>query len=137
MLDDLTGTIHEDAETETELLEGLRVLARVTALCSELSVDVDHARPFFFSMNTPMRYVGGPNPDGEYHLGMIDGERRYRIRGRRGTSRYLGFQVLAGSGLVPRRQAAYVSDRDLTLGADGSFELLLAQQAPSREDLGR
>src|SRR6185295_4754985 len=128
MLDDLTRIIEEDAEDEVELLEGLRVLARITGLCVELSVDVDDQRPRFFSMNTPMRYVGGPNPDGEYHLAMIDGGRRYRLRGRRGSTRYLGIQVLAGRGLTPRRQAAYVSDRDLALAADGSFELLLAQR---------
>ena len=137
MLDDLTQIVREDAETDVELAEGLRVLARVTALCSELSVDVDLDRPRFFSMNTPMRYVGGPNPDGEYHLGMIDGGRRYRIRGRRGTVRYLGFQVLAGRGMTPRRMAAYVSDRDLALAPDGSFELLLSEREPARDELGR
>ncbi len=83
MLDDLTETIEEDAETELELLEGLRVLGRVTALCSELSLDVDAQSPWFFSMNTEARLVGGPNPDGEYLLAMIDGRHRYRVSGRR------------------------------------------------------
>jgi hypothetical protein len=83
-----------------------------------------------------MRYIGGPNPDGEYHLGMIDGERRYRIRGRRGTVCYLGFQVLAGRGLVPRRMAAYVSDRDLRLDSAGAFDMVLAREQPPLEQLG-
>ncbi|HTF33250.1 MAG TPA: DUF1214 domain-containing protein [Myxococcota bacterium] len=136
MLDNMTKMIQEDAETEIELLEGLRVLARATALCSELSIDVDYECPYFFSMNTRMRYIGGPNPDGEYHLGMIDGERRYRIRGLRGTACYLGFQVLAGRGLMPRRMAGYVSDRDLRLHADGSFGIVLAREEPAPEQLG-
>jgi hypothetical protein len=136
MLDHMTKMVQEDAENETELLEGLRVLARATALCSELSVDVDYECPYFFSMNTRMRYVGGPNPDGEYHLGMIDGGRRYRIRGHRGTVCYLGFQVLAGRGLAPRRMAGYVSDRDLRLDSAGSFEIVLAQTQPPAEELG-
>lgn len=135
MLDDMTRVIEEDAESELELLEGLRVLARITALCAELSVDVDHELPFFFAMNTPLRYVGGPNPDGEYHLAMIDGTRRYRILGQRGSSAYLGFQILAGRGLVPRRQAAYVSDRDLAILPSGDFELVLAQQKPPPHEL--
>lgn len=130
MLDDLTRIVEADAETELELIEGLRALARITALCAELSVDADHERPFFFSMNTPVRYVGGPNPDGAYHLAMIDGRRRYRIRGRRGSSSYLGFQVLAGTGLTPRRMAAYLSDRDLPILPDGDFEILLSQHEP-------
>ena len=113
MLDDMTATIEADAETELELLEGLRVLGRVTALCSELSLDVDAEAPCFFAMSTEARLIGGVNPDGEYPLAMIDGRYRYRVRGRRGTTAYLGFQVLAGVGLTPRRMAAYVSDRDL------------------------
>ena len=138
MLDDMTRAIEQDAETELELIEGLRVLARVTALCSELSVDVDHEHPFFFDMNGPMRLVGGPNPDGAYHLAMIDGQHRYRIRGRRGTSAYLGFQVLAGRGLAPRRMAAYVSDRDLAVLPDGDFELVLrAPRAAAARAAGR
>ncbi len=81
MLDDLTASVEAEAETELELLEGLRVLGRATALCSELSLDVDAERPWFFSMNTPARLIGGPNPDGEYFLGMIDGRHRYRVGG--------------------------------------------------------
>jgi hypothetical protein len=131
MLDDMTAAIESEAETERELLEGLRVLGRITALCSELSLDVDVASPWFFDMDTEARFVGGPNPDGEYLLGMIDGGRRYRVSGRRGTTAYLGLQVLAGVGLTPRRQAAYVSDRDLMLSDDGSFELVLAASPPT------
>jgi len=134
MLDDLTATIEEDAETELELLEGMRVLARITALCAELSVDVDAEAPWFFSMNSEARLVGGPNPDGDYFLAMIDGRRRYRVSGRRGTSAYLGFQVLAGVGLTPRRMAAYVSDSDLVVADDGTFAFVLATEEPTTEE---
>jgi len=135
MLDDLTETIETDAETELELLEGLRVLARTTALASEISLDVDPASPWFFSMNTEVRYLGGPAPDGEYFLAMIDGRSRYRVSGQRGTTAYLGFQVLAGVGLTPRRMGAYVSDRDLQLSADGEFTFVLATDEPAAEEL--
>ena len=135
MLDDLTQTVETDAETELELLEGLRVLGRVTALCSELSLDVDPAAPWFFSMNSPSRLVGGPNPDGEYFLAMIDGHHRYRISGRRGTSCYLGFQVLAGTGLAPRRMATYVSDGDLIVHDDDTFSFVLASEEPTAREL--
>ncbi len=135
MLDDMTAVIEADAETELELLEGLRVLGRITALCSELSLDVDAPAPWFFDMSTEARLIGGVNPDGEYYLAMINGKHRYRVRGRRGTSAYLGFQVLAGVGLTPRRMAAYVSDRDLGLGADGSFSFVFAAQEPTVAEL--
>jgi hypothetical protein len=131
VLEDMTTMVTTESETELELLEGLRVLGRVTALCSELSLDVDPQAPWFFSMNSEARLVGGPNPDGEYHLAMIDGRHRYRITGARGTATYLGFQVLAGRGLTPRRQAAYVSDTQLRVDESGSFSLVLATEEPS------
>jgi hypothetical protein len=131
MLDDLGKQVQAEAETELELIEGLRVLARVTALSAEVSLDVDVEKPWFFSMDTEARYVGGPNPDGEYHLAMIDGRHAYRIRGRRGTVAYLGFQVLAGVGVTPRRQAAYLSDHQLDLDADGGFDFVLSATRPA------
>jgi hypothetical protein len=136
MLDDMTTMVHEDAETELELVEGMRVLARITALCSELSVDIDVTRPWFFPMVTEARYVGGPNPDGEYYLAMISGAHRYRVTGNRGSSAYLGFQILAGTGLMPRRQAAYLSDRDLVTTPDGGFSVVVAASKPSTDELG-
>jgi hypothetical protein len=136
MLDDMTSMVTQDAETELELIEGLRVLARATALCSELSVDVDVATPWFFPMITEARLIAGPNPDGEYYLAMIDGAYRYRVRGLRGTSAYLGFQILAGVGLTPRRQAGYLSDRDLKTDDEGAFSIVISVAEPSAEELG-
>jgi len=135
MLDDMAAMVRSEAETELELIEGFRVLGRVAALCSELSLDVDPEAPWFFPMNTEARLVGGPNPDGEYHLGMIDGSRRYRVSGDRGSTAYLGFQVLAGRGLTPRRMAAYVSDRDLALDGTGRFAFVLSSTEPAAGEL--
>jgi hypothetical protein len=135
MLDDLTKSVEAEAENELELLEGLRVLARATALCSELSLDIDPEAPWFFSMNTEARLIGGPAPDGEYFLAMIDGRHRYRVGGSRGTTAYLGFQVLAGVGLTPRRMATYISDRELSLTDDGGFAFVLAAQEPTAGEL--
>lgn len=128
MLTSATGVVTEDAESERELLEGLRVIARVSSLCSQLSVEADTAQPSFFDMSTPNRMIGGPNPDGNYYLAMIRGDRSYRITGSRGTSAYLGFQILAGTGLTPRRMAAYLSDTDL--GSD-EFAIILSAGKPS------
>jgi hypothetical protein len=73
MLGDITETVLADAESQREVLEGLRVVSRVTALCSELSVEADPELPWFFDMCSPTRLVGGPNPDGGYYLAMIRG----------------------------------------------------------------
>ena len=130
MFRDLHEVVREDARDDRERLEGYRVLARIIALCSELSLDVDPEVPRFFSMTTPLRQVGGPNPEGEYDLCALTPGRSYRVHGRRETVTYLGFQVMAGTGLTPRRQAAYVSDTDLGVHTDGTFEFVLAPTDP-------
>jgi Protein of unknown function (DUF1214) len=134
MIADITQTVLADAESEGELLDGLRVISRVTALCSELSVEADPEMPWMFDMCSPTRLVGGPNPDGGYYLAMIRGDRGYRLTGTRGTTAYLGFQVLAGSGMTPRRMAAYVSDTDLALDGD-EFALVFSADEPTPPEL--
>lgn len=135
VLADITETVSEDAQDERELLEGLRVIAKVTGLCTELSVQADAERPRFFDMCSPTRMIGGPNPDGRYLLAMIRGDRTYRVTGTRGSSAYLGFQILAGTGLTPRRMAAYLSDTDLKLSS-GSFTLVFSAVEPPADILG-
>jgi hypothetical protein len=130
MLSDVTKIITEDAESEQELTEGLRLIARVSSLCAQMTVETDPDRPSFFDMCSENRMVGGPNPDGNYYLAMIRGDRRYRITGTRGSSAYLGFQILAGTGLTPRRMAGYISDVDLVLSS-GEFALVLSADKPS------
>jgi Protein of unknown function (DUF1214) len=134
MLGDITRVVTEDAENERELIEGLRVIARVSALCSQLTVEAEPEQPWFFDMCSPTRLVGGPNPDGKYLLAMIRGDRAYRVTGTRGTTAYLGVQVLAGTGMNPRRMAAYVSDTDLKLDA-GEFALVFSSVEPSPAEL--
>jgi hypothetical protein len=133
MLGDVSAIVLADARDEREVRDGLRVVSRVTALCSELSVEADPDLPWFFDMCSPTRMVGGPNPDGRYLLAMIRGDRRYRITGTRGTTAYLGLQVLAGTGMTPRRMAAYLSDTDLTL-RDGAFSIVVSADEPADLD---
>jgi hypothetical protein len=133
MIGDITGIVTADAENERELMEGLGVISRVTALCSELTVEADPELPWFFDMCSPTRLVGGPNPDGRYLLAMIRGGRVYRVSGTRGTTAYLGVQVLAGTGMTPRRMAAYVSDTDLKM-KDGEFALVFSTTEPTELD---
>ena len=135
VLSDMTDLITQDARDERELLEGLRVLNRVATLCTELSLDTDTDHPHFVEMNTPFRFIGGPNPHGFYPLAMISGDRAYRVTGTRGTSTYLGMQVLAGTGLNPRRMSNYLSDRDLVLDEQGRFNLVFSAAKPAAAEL--
>ena len=133
MLADMTQMVLDDGQSEREVLEGLRVIARISALCAQLSVESDPENPRFFDMSPPGQMVGGPNPDGNYYLAMIRGDRTYRVTGTRGSTAYLGFQILAGTGLTPRRMSGYVSDTDLTV-RDGEFTMVLAQHRPEGDE---
>jgi len=88
VLADMTQTVIDDALDERELLEGLRVIAKATGLCTELAVEADGERPRLFDMCSDTRMIGGPNPDGRYLLAMIRGDRTYRVTGTRGSTAY-------------------------------------------------
>lgn len=133
MLGDVSAIVLADARDDREVRDGLRVVSRVTALCSELSIEADPDLPWFLDMCSPTRMVGGPNPDGRYLLAMIRGNRRYRITGTRGTTAYLGLQVLAGTGMTPRRMAAHLSDTDLLI-RDGAFSIVVSADGPADLD---
>lgn len=135
MLADMTAMVTADAVNEREVLEGLRVLAKTAALCTEMSIEADPQRPHFFDMCSATRQLAGPNPDGRYLLAMISGARSYRVTGNRGSTAYLGFQVLAGTGLNPRRMAAYLGDSELRCSS-GSFTIVLSQTRPAPGVLG-
>jgi hypothetical protein len=80
-----------------------------------------------------------PNPDAVYHVAPVDGRGTYRIVGNRGTNPIMGFAV--GSGMLgtkahadalARKEPGYNNyDADkLTLGADGSFEVIFSPERP-------
>lgn len=134
-LQDLNTTLRNGAIDESEQLEAARFLARVMTLSTEMTLDADPDNPWFLDMCTAGRMVGGPNPDGNYYLAMVGGGRTYRLTGHRGTSVYLGIQILAGIGMEPRRMAAFVSDTDLVLDKAGAFDLVLSSVRPADDVL--
>jgi hypothetical protein len=62
-------------------------------------------------------------PDAAYTGAAIRADATYRIRGRRSTVRYLGFQLMAGIA----NTGNLVAD-DLDLGPDGAFEIVLSAE---------
>lgn len=81
-----------------------------------------------------------PNPDGIYHIAPVDGAGVYRVAGWRGSNRVMGFAT--GHGLLGSRKSQEAKaagrpglnnyDADgLTLGEDGSFEVIFSQERPA------
>ncbi len=75
-----------------------------------------------------------PNPDDVYYYAPLDGTKRYRIVGDRGTIRMLMFQF--GRGLigmvdeVGQQFSSFLNDDEIVPGPDGKFEILLSATPP-------
>lgn len=93
----------------------------------------DPDRPFLFTYFDNHRGWGLANPDGHYLRARLRGDATYRVWGKRGTIPYLGFELSRGiwSYTRPTRIDRSLSGRDLQLGPDGSFEIILSAQAHS------
>lgn len=107
LLDSTLTSILEEAENETEALDAFNIVLRTLAVATSVVFDMHPLRPSFVRMDTTARNVGGDNPDAEYDIAAIDGTHAYLITGTRGTVAYVGFQVLGGKGMTPRRHLAY------------------------------
>ncbi|MHA7650299.1 hypothetical protein ACX9NE_11065 [Mycobacterium sp. ML4] len=111
-------------ETEADLLEGLQYLAGCVAGCMHLAFDYERDHPFLQSGTGPFTKMGLDNPDTLYFGTRVHADRDYVVRGVRGTTTDLSFQLLGGEYTddnVPASQVAF-DDRELDIAPDGSFE---------------
>ena len=138
MLDDLTATIEADAETELELLEGLRVLGRVDRAVLGAVARHRPAAPRFFCMNTPARLIGGPEPRRRVPPGHdrrpppLPAARRTAARAPTSASRCWPASASPPGGWPPTCRTA-----TCTVADDGTFALVLATDAADRRGAGR
>jgi hypothetical protein len=109
--------------------EGFRYLSRI--LRAGLEAFVEHADPRAPVLQRVVHEtvkMGADNPDNHYQNAALSGQYEYRITGRRGSVRYLSFSTQSGGygdGLgMP--QTGYLEAKDLVLGEDGSFEILVS-----------
>ena len=113
--------------TEQDLLEGYDYLAGRIRASLQLAFDHDLDRPVLINSTHQFARQGLDNPDAIYfHAYLRDGV-EYVLRGRRGSTADLSFQVMGGgydaSGAPP--SLAAFDDRELDLADDGTFELRL------------
>jgi hypothetical protein len=109
------------------IAEGYQHLTHLLGYAFDLYLEGDPQRPAFTPLASPTQKILGDNVDSIYHFAPLSGDRRYRIRGRRGNEVFLSFCVYGGppDGEWSQRVVANVSQRDMTFAADGSFEIQL------------
>jgi len=113
--------------------EGFRYLTRLLRLSLEKHIEFGDPRcPQFYSLSHETAKIGNDNPDNYYLNCAVDGSLDYRIRGNRGSVDYLSIESKAGSfsGGGDMAPTGHVSLGDLTIDADGDFELVVSSNKP-------
>lgn len=81
-------------------------------------------------------YLFQPNPDDVYYYAPLDGRKRYRIVGERGTIHMINFQFGKGMmGMVEpgggQQHSSYLDGAEIAVDANGKFEIMLAPEKPA------
>lgn len=109
---------------EVDLAEGLRHMARMTQLALQGSLEnKDATHPYLWPALDPHRKMAGDNPQGLYLSGPINGADTFRLRGTRGSARWVSI-IVGQNGPPPFGDALFLPD--LEVAADGTFEVLVS-----------
>jgi hypothetical protein len=114
-------------KTEQDLAEGLDYLAGSVRASLQMAWSWTPEHPFLVNSTNQHTKMGLDNPDTVYYHANVRPDATYVVRGRRGTTVDLSFQVLGGDytpSSTPDGSTAF-DDRDLAIAADGTFELSL------------
>ena len=129
----ITGAPH--VRTEQDLAEGYDYLAGSIRSSLQLAWAYQRDFPYFVQSAGPYTKLGLDNPDTLYFHAYLRDDAEYLVTGRRGSTADLSFQILDGDYSpveVPDSLTAF-DDRDIEIGADGTFELRFG---PARADPG-
>jgi hypothetical protein len=121
-------------KTEQDRLEGYDYLAGRIRMAMQMAFDHDLDRPLFINPTHQFSRQGLDNPDAIYFNAYLKEGVEYVVRGRRGTSADLSFQVMSGSYSADSAAGSLLAfdDRELEKGADGSFEFRYTAEPGAR-----
>jgi hypothetical protein len=110
--------------TEQDRLEGYDYLAGRIRMAMQTAFDYDLERPLFVNPTHQFSRQGLDNPDAIYLNAFLREGVEYVVRGRRGTSADLSFQVMGGQYSADSAATSLLAfdDRELDTRPDGGFE---------------
>jgi hypothetical protein len=110
--------------TEQDRLEGYDYLSGRIRMAMQMAFDYDLDRPLFVNPTHQFSRQGLDNPDAIYFNAFLREGVEYVVRGRRGTSADLSFQVMGGAYTADSAATSLMAfdDRGLDIKDDGSFE---------------
>ncbi len=114
----------EFIRTEQDLLEGYDYLSGRIRMALQTAFDYDLDRPLFINPTHQFSRQGLDNPDAIYFHAYLREGVEYVVRGRRGTSADLSFQVMGGAYSADSAATSLLAfdDRELEIADDGTFE---------------
>ncbi len=117
-----------------EAAEAERALAHLLYTGLDFWLEGNPDRPVFRPYVTPTRKLLGCNPDSVYFFAPIRDDRSYRITGNVGAAAFTSFTVERGSheGHAARGSMAAISDLDMEIASDGSYEIFVGPERPKR-----
>ncbi|MCW2775475.1 MAG: hypothetical protein JWN91_3801 [Nocardioides sp.] len=110
--------------TEQDRLEGYEYLSGRIRMAMQMAFDHDLDRPLFINPTHQFSRQGLDNPDAIYFNAYLKEGVEYVVRGKRGTSADLSFQVMGGAYTADSAATSLMAfdDRELDVQPDGSFE---------------
>lgn len=115
-----------------DIAEGHRFLSHLLRTGFETQVELDASRPAFRPFVAADRKLLGDNPDALYFAANLDPSHAYLVRGRKTAEDYFSLAVYAApcEGCFIREAVSDINDRNLTLGPDGAFDVLVSASRP-------
>jgi hypothetical protein len=110
--------------TEADRLEGYDYLSGRIRMAMQSAFDYDLDQPLFVNPTHQFAKQGLDNPDAIYFNAYLREGVEYVVRGRRGTSADLSFQVMGGAYTATSAATSLLAfdDRELEIADDGTFE---------------
>lgn len=110
--------------TEADRLEGYDYLSGRIRMAMQMAFDHDLDRPLLINPTHQFSRQGLDNPDAIYFNAYLREGVEYVVRGRRGSSADLSFQVMGGSYSATSAATSLMAfdDRELDVANDGTFE---------------
>lgn len=110
--------------TEADRLEGYDYLSGRIRMALQTAFDYDLEQPLFINPTHQFSRQGLDNPDAVYFHAYLREGVEYVVRGRRGTSADLSFQVMGGTYSADSAATSLMAfdERELEVGPDGTFE---------------
>ncbi len=126
-------------KTEQDRLEGYDYLAGRIRMAMQMAFDYDLDRPLFVNPTHQFARQGLDNPDAIYFNAFLREGVEYVVRGRRGSSADLSFQVIGGAYTADSAATSLMAfdDRELDVRPDRSFEFTYVAEAGAKSMIVR